>query len=259
MLLLAAALVLAQQTDSTLVREFEAVLRTNPVERIDSVASTTGVRGAILADIDADGDTEAIVWIAPGLRQTPTVLLFSRNAGGAWQRIAEGLAPGRLSRVTNQSQDTHRFGSAADFSAGDGSPAIIERILTAGLSAGSMSLVAYKGFVHGDVRRGSVFVLNLQSWALPPDVTNTCAAFEFPAVESVVVGTLRGAGSDPFLVALTGEDITFYRITAISEAGRLSVTSVLRKRERGVQGLELQSDGSIALRVGARLRPLTAP
>ena len=256
--ILAAALLAIQSPDSTLIREFTEVLRAAPIERVDAAAAATAVRGVLVDDLDADGRAEAVVWIEPRLRQTPTVLLFSRAADGSWVRIAEGLVPGRLVRVSGRFTDTHTLGLAADLTAGDGSRDMIERMLGAGAASG-MSFVAYRGFLHADNRQNATFIVDLQDWALPPGVEKTCESYEFSSVQSMRIGRLAGGGASRFLVALTEDDVTVYRITSISPSGRLAATSVVRTRERSVRGLTQLADGSVALETNSGTRPIAAP
>jgi hypothetical protein len=256
--ILAAALLTVQQADSTRIREFTDVLRTNPIERVDSSGATTPVRGVVIADVDADGREEAVVWIAPRLRQTPTILLFASDTAGRWRRIAEGLAPGRLSRVSGQLRDPHSLGLAADLTAGDGSPEVAERFMAVG-AASRMSFVAYQGFLHSDYRQDATFIIDLQKWQLPRGVDKTCESFEFAPVETVIVGTLAGSEKVPYVVALTGQDVTVYRISAIAPAGRLTATSAVRARDGAVRGLSRLPDGSIALATRSGTRPIAPP
>lgn len=256
--LLAVALLLAPPQDSPIRTEFESVLRAAPIEVFDSVAGATVVRGALLADVDADGTQEGVVWIRPGFRQTPTVLLFRRSSDGHWTRVTEGLAPGRFTAVSGRLRDSHALGAGVDLTGGDGGPAVQDRILAAA-SASRMSVVAYQGFLHGDARTGATFIVDLQKWPLPKGTDKTCESFEFSAVDVVDVGPLEGGGAAPYLVALTPEDVTIYRIASIAGSGRLTATSVLRPREADVTGLGRDAAGRIVLMTSGGTRPVPAP
>jgi hypothetical protein len=245
--------------DSVLAAQLTAVLDAAPIERLESVNGATKVLGALEADLDRDGTSEAIAWIRPALRQTPTLLLFRRKADGSgWERIVEGLAPGRLRAVSGELEDTHVHRVAADLVAGDGSRASNARVLGAAASTG-MSLVAYNGFLHGDTRVAAKFVIDLSTWTLPKGNDKTCEKFEFSQPVSVVAGAIAGDSASTYLAALTEQDITIYRIRAIGADGRLSVESWMRPRPRGTRELTLDASGNISAVGSSGHAPLSRP
>jgi hypothetical protein len=184
LLVSAAILALGATTDSTLIREFSALLQAAPIERLESHTASLAVTQVILTDLDADGSTEAVVSIRPTLRQTPTLLVFRRSADGSWERNREGLVPGRLRPVSGRLVDTHVHRVGIDMTAGDGSPQSNQRVLNAAASRG-MSLVAFRGFLHADTRVGAALLVDLSQWPLPSGTTNTCEDFEFSQPEAI--------------------------------------------------------------------------
>lgn len=251
-------LALSIPVDSTLIREFTAVLAASPIERLESHAGSPTVTDVVLADIDADGRLDAVVSIRPTLRQTPTLLIYRRADSGAWERVREGLAPGRLRPVSGRFVDTHVHRVGLDMTAGDGSPEANQRVLNAGASS-EMSLVAYRGFLHADMRVGATLLVDLSTWPLPSGTENTCEDFEFSLPAGVVVGSLGDAGEVPHLVALTEEDITVYRVEHISPEGRLALKSWLLPRPADVTAVTRAPDGTIQLVQGESRSPLRVP
>lgn len=257
-LVLATLLALAAPTDSTLLREIEALLRAEPIEQLESHFRPLTVTSATLADLDGDGRAEAIVSIRPTLRQTPTVLIFRRATAGSWERVREGLAPGRLRPVSGMLVDPHVHRVGMDMTAGDGSAESNQRVLNAGASRG-MSVVAYKGFLHADMRVGTSVLVDLSAWPLPEGTENTCEAFEFSQAEAVAAGSLAAGGDATYLVALSEDDLTFYRVRSITAEGRLELSSWLVPRPAGTTSVLRGDDGSLQLLQGARRTPLRAP
>jgi hypothetical protein len=253
------SVLLVAPADSVLAAQLTAVLASAPVERLESINGATKILGALETDLDRDGTTEAIAWVRPALRQTPTLLVFRRKADGTgWERIVEGLAPGRLRAVSGQLEDTHVHRVAVDLVAGDGSRASNARVLGAAASTG-MSLVAYDGFLHGDTRVAARFVIDLSAWALPKGTDNTCEKFEFSQPVSVVVGSIGGDSASSYLAALTEQDITVYRIRAIAADGRLSVESWMQPKPRGARELALDASGNITVIGSEGHAPLSRP
>src|SRR6476469_146412 len=188
MLLLLAIPALLRASDTALVSEIQKALRVAPIERALSRDYKTRVLGAIEADLDGDGVPEAVAWIAPVLRQTPTVLIFRRDvAGKHWTRIREGLAPGDLEEVHSSRIDLHTLGDGIDMSAGNSADSTIAHLFAVGATNG-MSLVAYKGFLHADQRNDATFVVDLRATALPKEGALTCEQFEFSDVDAVAFG-----------------------------------------------------------------------
>lgn len=246
MLLLTALALALVPADTVVLRHVTASLDSLPIERLDSLAPRTIVRGALVADLDGNGQREAVVWIQPSLRQTPTLLLFRESSAGAWDRLREGLVPGRLRPLSGQLEDTHVHGVGVDLTAGDGSASVNRQVLAAAASQ-DMSVVAYPGFLHADKRVDATFVVDLSDWSLPKGVDKTCERFEFSRPESVVVGRLDGGGAQQYLVVLSEEDITIYSVQAISADGRLTLRSWMRPREAGTSALNRDASGAVRL------------
>jgi hypothetical protein len=256
--LLAAVLFALSPNDSTVVRQFSAILDASPIERLDSLAAATVVRGVIIVDLDDDGHDEAVVWIRPSLRQTPTILIFRRSAPDHWERLVEGLVPGRLQPVSRRLVDTHVHRVGADLVAGDGTPASTHSVLGAGASRG-MSMVAYRGFLHADLRKTAPFVVDLSSWTLPKGTVDTCEPFEFSQPESLAFGTLDGGGAQRYLVALTEQDVTIYRVDSLAADGRLRMASWMRPRPAGTLGVARDPAGNVHLVRANGSAPVPAP
>ncbi len=251
MFLLAVTLLSAQVPDSTLVREFTALLQASPIENVGSHTAAVRVTGVTLGDINHDGRDEALVWINPEFRQTPTVLVYTRDASGSWTRLQEGLAPGRLRSPSGARRDTHGLRVGVDFVAGDGSSAANQRVMSVGASSG-MSLVAYSGFLHGDTRTNATFVVDLSTWPLPAGTGKTCETFEFSAVERVLFAPVE-PGGPKFLLALTEDDITYYQVDSVTPGGRLVMQSWIRARPPKATDIEVSERG-VAVLVSGRSR-----
>jgi hypothetical protein len=246
MLLLTALALALAPADTSVLRQVAASLDSLPIERLDSLEARTVLRGAIVADLDGDGQQEAVVWIQPSLRQTPTLLLFREARAGGWARLREGLAPGRLRPLSGQLEDSHVHGAGVDLTAGDGSAEVNRQVLAAAASQ-NMSVVAYPGFLHADMRVNASFVVDLSEWTLPKGVEKTCERFEFSRPESVAFGRLEGGGAQQFLVVLSEEDVTIYRVEAISADGRLTLRSWMQPRAAGTSALERDASGVVRL------------
>jgi len=245
-------------SDSTVIRQFSSILDASPIEQLDSLAAATAVRGGILVDVDRDGRDEAVIWIRPSLRQTPTILIFRQIEQDRWERVLEGLAPGRLQPVSRRLKDSHVYRVGVDLVAGDGSPASTQRVLAAGAARG-MSMVAYNGFLHADMRKAAAFVVDLTLWALPKDAVVTCESFEFSQPEGVAFGSLDGGGQQPYLIALTEHDVTIYRVDSIASDGRLKIVSWMRPRPAGTLGVARDSAGNAQFVRAEGSAPISAP
>src|SRR5262245_55785115 len=258
MLFLLAIPALLQASDTALTAEIQKALRVVPIERALSRDYETRVLGAIEADLDRDGVPEAVAWIAPMLRQTPTILIFRRDvARKDWNRLIEGLEPGDLEEVHSARIDLHTLGDGIDMSAGNPADSTIAKLFAAGAKSGT-SLVAYKGFLHADRRNDATFVLDLRGTALPNEGTLTCEQFEFSDVDAVAFGpVVNGAAS--MLVTLTRHNVTLYRIDSISAVGTLVMHSWIQPRPAGVTGLKRTPSGTIVLTKTSGTAPIAAP
>lgn len=258
MLRLVATLLALQAPDSTLVRQFSAVLAAAPIERLKGRVPRTVVRGAVVGDVVGDGQHVALVWIAPELQQTPTLLLFTQSSPGVWVRLLEGLAPGHVRARSYEHQDTHELRIAVDMGPQDGSRRGIRDMLSFSAKTPA-SLVAYPHFLHTDFREGAKFVLDLSRWRIPDSASTTCEGIEFPRIDQVAVGPLSRESATLYVVALTEGDVTVYRISRIEASGRLVVSSAVRPRPPGVLRLGHAAGRPVVLLTANAEMPIAAP
>jgi hypothetical protein len=257
MLLLQSA---ALPRDSAIAAAARSIAALEPVEAVAQTRGTVLVRDVRVLDIDGDGRPEAFVWIEPQLRQTPFILVYTRDSAGGMRRLLEGLAPGRLQRVSGRLVDDHTLGFGVDLSVGDdpAKPFDFDKLLSAAYDNG-MSLVQYRTFVHADHREGYLDYVDLTDRALPHATTNTCESFEFSRVDALATGTLAGSAT-PALAVLTTDDITIYRFGGIRPNGTLVKQVTMRDRPANVIGLRLSPAGQILLlKSDGTASPLPAP
>jgi hypothetical protein len=256
-MLLMLALTSALQTESSMRAVLAAAAR-EPVEAFGTGPGAAVVGEAQWLDVDSDGRPEAFVRITPSFRQTPTILVYTYSQQNGAQRLLEGLAPGRLRAVSGRLKDSHATGDGLDLVAGNPTtPQDVDKLLGAFVPNG-MSLVRYRTFLHGDVRKGFVGYVDLSDRALPSSATNTCADVEFSMVESLAAGTLAGA-SGMFLAALTREDVTLYRFRAIRPNGLLDKQVWVVPRPVGTRSLSVSPGGAIQFVNAAGVTPVPAP
>jgi len=235
-----------------------AAVEHEPVEAMGDLRPHVPVRDIRLLDIDGDGRPEAFVWIEPGARQTPTILVYTYDAVHGAHRLVEGLVPGRLQPVTGHLVDDHTLGVGVDMTVGDdGRPVDYDRLITIAAGTG-MSIVRYATFMHADSRKGFVDYVDLSDRALPTPDTKACEAFEFSPVEAIATGTFEGKPGKRYLIALTNSDVTIYHFGRIRANGTLDKETVIRPRPADVTGLATSADGEVHLVRGGRTTP-TAP
>ncbi len=248
----------APRADSTIIAAVRAAVEHEPVEAMGDLRPHVPVRDIRLLDIDGDGRPEAFVWIEPGARQTPTILVYTYDAVHGAHRLVEGLVPGRLQPVTGHLVDDHTLGVGVDMTVGDdGRPVDYDRLITIAAGTG-MSIVRYATFMHADSRKGFVDYVDLSDRALPTPDTKACEAFEFSPVEAIATGTFEGKPGKRYLIALTNSDVTIYHFGRIRANGTLDKETVIRPRPADVTGLATSADGEVHLVRGGRTTP-TAP
>src|SRR5258708_18804636 len=86
----------AARADSSISGAVRAAVEHEPVEAMGDLRPHVPVKDIRLLDIDGDGRPEAFVWIEPGARQTPTILVYTYDAVHGAHRLVEGFVPGRL-------------------------------------------------------------------------------------------------------------------------------------------------------------------
>lgn len=246
--LAAVALLLSTQTgDSTLRPAIAAALAIDSIETTDSIVAQPTLLGVLAVDLDGDGRREAVAWLGTVIRQTATIAVFRQEADGSWKRSPEGLAPGRLRPPSDDRVDLHTMGLAVDFGMeGKSDSTATGTLLSKGLSTG-MSLVGYPSFFHADMRHGSPSMVDLRTWAGLAVGAVTCEAIEFAEPQEVVAGRLAGAGAKEYLVALTIEDVTIYRIDGFQSNGFLMKKVWILPRMPGPAHLSIGADGTVLL------------
>jgi hypothetical protein len=248
-----------QDPDTTLRQSIVAAVAADSIETTDSLVAHPTVLGVIPADLDGDGHPEAVVWVAPAFRQTPTILLYHQELDRTWHRLTEGLVAGRLQAPDDRQVDLHTKRVAVDFDVEKSTkPLDVDDFLSHGVETG-MSFVAYRSFFHGDARSGAPFMVNLTSWATLPKDAGTCEFLAFAEVSEVVFGRLQGTGAQDYLVALTSQDVTIYRIQGIRWNGFLNKQVWLVARAPGPAHLTRSPDGTLALEEQGRLTPIRVP
>lgn len=75
-------------------------------------------KGIAMADMDGDGRDEIFLAIKPHYRQSPSIIIFTRDKRGKLSRVKEGLAPGPLVAVTGDYIDDHTLGVGVDMTVG---------------------------------------------------------------------------------------------------------------------------------------------
>jgi hypothetical protein len=247
---------------STAEQDFAEAVRTTAAQAtIEAVANRPGhvtVRDVRLLDMDHDGQPEALVWIEPHLRQTPYILVYSRDSSGAPRLLLEGLAPGRLQPISGRLIDDHTLGLGVDLTVGaPGQPVDVDRLLSAAKGTG-MTLIRYRSFFHTDKRRGYVGFIDLSDRPLP-DTSRTCEGFEFSRIDGMAVGTLAGHSGGQVLAVLTTDDITVYEFQGIRPNGTLVTHTSVRERESHVTGVGVSPAGQLYLLTNTTRIPLQAP
>lgn len=258
--LLFAASILAPSQDTTVVAAVRAMAAREPVEAFTNERGVVPVHDIQLLDVDGDGSPEAFVSIAPAVRQTPTILVYTYDRQHGARRLLEGLVPGQLQPVSGRFVDDHTMGFGIDMSVGDGSkPGAFDQLL-ASAAKNHMSLVRYRNFLHADGRKGFLSFVDLSDRALPTTATTTCEHFEFSPVDGIATGTLAGSGSTRYLVALTTSDVTIYHFRGIRANGTLDKEVWVRPRPARATALKVLATGEIQLGMSdGRTEPLAAP
>lgn len=249
-----AVLLQLQATDSAFVAAVRHAVANEPIEVFGRDTGHVSISGVTLLDIDGDGKPEAFVWIVPGFRQTPTVIVYQATAQGV-ARLTEGLAPGRLQMIdplATTPRDSHWLGYGLDVTADSGQTfydsAKVAKTISITLKRG-MWIVVYRTFFHTDFRRGFRGYLDLSDRTLPgaPVDTVTCTLIWFSRVDGLAAGSLAGDDARGYLVALTSDDITIYRFDGLTADGLFRKRSWTRPRPPNVTAVRADASGHVQL------------
>src|SRR5258708_23551889 len=178
-LLLILAQAPAPRADSSTTAAVRAAVAPEPVDAMGDLRPHVPVKDIRLLDIDGDGRPEAFVWIEPGARQTPTILVYTYDAVHGAHRLVEGLVPGRLQPVTGHLVDDHTLGVGVDMTVrDDGRPVDYDRLITIAAGTG-MSIIRHATFMHADSPLLFVHSVYLSDRSFPTPDTNACQALDF--------------------------------------------------------------------------------
>lgn len=176
--------------------------------------------GFDIGDLDRDGVDEVVVSFYPHYRQSPTLVIFKVDNKMKVTRLTEGLAPGKLQPLSGDYLDSHEGGHAADLSIGKAMDDPEKRNAFIQASIKNMgNVVAYKNFFHSDGRKGKGSYIDLTHLKNLPK-NQTCDLFEFARVEQFQIGQQDGDPT-PVIMALAGDEVTFYKIKGIRKDGML--------------------------------------
>jgi len=186
-------------------------------------------------DVDNDGSNEVVILYFPHYRQSAPIVIYKISSDLKVTRVAEGLAPGPLQKVSGDYLDSHNLGMAADFEIQGG--ATPESVLQSVAKSGMSGLVAYDAFFHMDGRSGFPFFIDMRGVKLP-SAKHDCASFEFSHVKQIAVGHLREDSSNNYLAALVGDEIYVYLIHGVTNDGLLNKKLWVVKAPQGFKGFE---------------------
>jgi hypothetical protein len=237
-------LAFAQDPDSLLLASARLHLAAHPVEIMLDDRVVPQIRAYAFLTTDTDSERLLLLSIVPKYRQTPTIVVYHRSGSGEAERLYEGLAPGSLAPISGRYVDSHTLGIGIDMTfEGVADSATVVRVMSLARQQ-HMHFVRYPRFVHVDSRAEAAGFLDMTPMA-PNLAAPTCGEFEFPPVDTMVVGHFRADRTSSVLVALTPRDIVTYRIHGVAADGRLAKHVWLRERPGNLQGLTLLADGTI--------------
>ena len=244
---------LGQQNDARLEAGRKYILEKDYPEVFGTDQYKTRIGGVVDADVDNDGSREIIVLYNPHYRQSATILIYKMDANLQVTRVAEGLAPGPLQKVSGDYLDAHNAGMAVDFEIPDGD-AKPEALLKTVAKSGMNGLVVYDSFFHMDARTGSPSFLDMRDVKLPSK-KHDCSSFEFSTVKQIAAGHLREDPSQNYLAAWVGDEIYVYLIHGVSNEGMLDKKLWVIKAPQGFNGFE--RDQGLTYKTGSATSVLT--
>lgn len=181
------------------------------------------IEDVVFADIDNDGNPEAVVLFHPHYRQTPTIVFFQLDKELKVKRVFEGLAPGPLLPVSGQYLDSHTIGMAVDLTASakpGAKPVQPRHVVEAARKSRLRGLVQYRTFFHADGREGTGSFVDMTHLEVP-NHEDKCAHFEFSRVKGIAVGAVWASDPRLHVVARMENEIYIYRIEKIDDRGFL--------------------------------------
>jgi len=173
----------------------------------------------VIADLDGDGQREAIAHYVPHYRQSPMIVIYRVASDMTVTRVREGLAPGPLRPLTGDYLDSHAT-DAADIDIADRQtdPASRRKLVESILEQFG-SVVEYANFFHVDARNGGGTYIDMTGVPTPDD--QTCEDFEFSAVDGISVGIVPAIGDSVLLAAWVSDKVYLYQITAFTSSGMM--------------------------------------
>jgi len=194
----------------------------------------TRTEGVIDADIDNDGSQEIVVLYFPHYRQSAPIVIYKISPDLKVKKVAEGLAPGPLQKVSGEYLDSHTLGMAVDFEVSGGT-AQPQAILETATKNGMTGFVIYDSFFHMDHRGGSSAIIDMRGVKLLTK-RHDCDSFEFSRVKQIAAGHLREDSSNNYLAAWVGDEVYVYLIRGISNQGMLDKKLSVIKAPKGFKG-----------------------
>jgi hypothetical protein len=225
-----------QQGDSRLEAVKRYILDKDYPEVFGNDHYKTRIEGVLDVDVDNDGSKEIVILYYPHYRQSAPIVIYKINSDLKVTKVAEGLAPGPLQKVSGDYLDSHNSGMAVDMEI-PVEQATPEKVLQIMARNGMNGFVAYDSFLHSDGRSGSPSFIDMRGVKLPTKDHN-CASFEFSRVKQIAAGHLREDASSNYLAAWVGEEIYVYLIRGVSNEGLLNKKLWVIKVPQGFKGFE---------------------
>lgn len=194
------------------------------------------VENILSVDIDNDGKNELVVLFYPHYRQSASVMIYKLSPEGEPARVTEALAPGPLQKISGEYLDSHKTGSALDFSLPESQENPENRIKTLDIAMSHFGgVVVYRNFYHVDGRKGRTSYIDMTGVELPVNVRD-CGSFEFSKVREIAAGPVREDSSKNYLAAWVGDEIYVYLIAGISGQGFLNKKLWVLKAPKDFKG-----------------------
>jgi hypothetical protein len=239
LLLLSSSLVVCafgQQSDPRLEAVRKYILEKDYPEVFGKDHYKTRIEGILDVDVDNDGSKEIVVLYFPHYRQSASIVIYKIGPDLKVSRVAEGLAPGPLQKISGDYLDSHTLGMAVDMEvpSGKATPETVMQIMT---KNGMNGFAIYDSFYHVDHRTGSPSIIDMRGVKLPTK-NHDCESFEFSRVKQIAAGHLREDSSQNYLAAWVGDEIYVYLIHGVSEEGMLNKKLWVIEAPKGFKGFE---------------------
>jgi hypothetical protein len=228
--------IFGQQSDPRLEAVKKYILEKDYPEVFGTDHYKTRIEGFLDDDVDNDGSSEIVIQYFPHYRQSAPIVIYKIGPDLKVTRVAEGLAPGPLQKLSGDYLDSHTLGMAVDMEVPSGkvTPETVMQIMT---KSGMNGLVIYDSFYHIDGRKGFPSAIDMRGVKLLTK-DHDCASFEFSRVKQIAVGHLREDTSNNYLAAWVGDEIYVYLIRGISDEGMLNKKLWITKTPQGFKGFE---------------------